>query len=109
MKDRIAPITQPAAEETEFRPSTVAHPSRSLGPRAKGYGIGGGYEKPYRNRPLPQDHQSESYGPVPHSGYYGSGAGTERFERGQAGFNNELSWYDAQYGEQTSGQPKDKR
>lgn len=48
------------------------------------------------------DQHRESYGPVPHAGYYGAGAGEERFERGQAGFNAELSWYRAQYGERTS-------
>src|SRR5437762_9638772 len=83
------------------------HPSRSLEPRAKGYGIGGGYERPYRKPLRPADQRSESYGPVPHSGYYGAGAGDERFERGQAGYNKELSWYGAQYGESTSGRSKE--
>lgn len=94
-------------EEVERRNSTNRHPSRSLEPRAKGYGIGGGYERPYRRPLRPVDQQSESYGPVPHSGYYGAGAGAERFERGQAGFKNELSWYGAQYGERTSGRSKE--
>lgn len=107
MKDRIASKEAPTDEGTEPPMSPSSHPSRSLGPRAKGYGIGGGYEKPYRKRPRPDDHQSESYGPVPHSGYYGAGAGKERFERGQAGYNNELSWYDAQYGKSTSGRSKE--
>lgn len=90
-------------------PSSNSHPSRSLEPRAKGYGIGGGYEKPYHKRPLPADHRSESYGPVPHSGYYGAGAGAgaERFERGEAGYSNERSWYDAQYGQNTSGRSEE--
>jgi hypothetical protein len=107
MKDKIALKEPPTGEESERRTSANSHPSRSLGPRAKGYGIGGGYEKPYRKRARPADHQSESYGPVPHSGYYGAGAGAERFERGQAGYNNELSWYGAQYGENTSGRSKE--
>jgi hypothetical protein len=107
MKDKRASEAQPADEpQQKFFPS--AHPSRSLGPRAKGYGIGGGYEKPYRERSLPKDHQSVSYGPVPHAGYYGAGAGDERFERGQAGFGDELSWYEAQYGETTSGRSNKK-
>ena len=81
------------------------HPSRSLEPRARGYGIGGGYEKPYRKRAAPADEHAEVYGPLPHSGYYGSGVGSERFRRGQAGFNQELSWYGPQYGEKTSERP----
>jgi hypothetical protein len=48
------------------------------------------------------DNRGESYGPVPHAGYYGAGAGNERFERGQAGFDKELPWYRVQYGERTS-------
>lgn len=103
MKEQIESMGAPKSEEDDRRNSEHTHPSRSLGPRAKGYGIGGGYEKPYR-RPLPPAaNQTGSYGPVPHSGYYGAGAGAERFERGQAGFKDELSWYGAQYGEKTSG------
>jgi len=102
MKDEITSIELSAADPT--RPSSSgSHPSRSLKPRAKGYGIGGGFEKPYRTRPRTMDHQKESYGPIPHAGYYGAGAGNERFERGQAGFRDELAWYSAQYGEMTSG------
>ena len=86
------------------RPSSSSHPSRNLEPRSRGYGIGGGYERPYRKRPKPADDPQESYGPVPHSGYYGSGAKSERFERGEAGFSTEGSWYAKQYGEKTSGQ-----
>lgn len=78
------------------------HPSRSLEPRARGYGIGGGYERPYRKRPATADEHAEAYGPLPHSGYYGSGVGSERFRRGQAGYNQELSWYGPQFGEKTS-------
>jgi len=100
MKDKKS--TEKKRSESE-RFSEDRHPSRNLAPRAKGYGIGGGFEKPYRKRIQTPNQQRESYGPVPHSGYYGAGAGTERFERGQAGFNKELSWYDAQYGEETSG------
>jgi len=89
--------------ETEAT-SVDPHPSRNLQPRARGYGIGGGFEKPYRKRITPADQRSGSYGPVPHSGYYGAGAGAERFQRGEAGFKKELEWYGPQYGEKTSGQ-----
>ncbi|MEK6323230.1 MAG: hypothetical protein AABN33_16440 [Acidobacteriota bacterium] len=105
MRDEITSKQQPKGDEAQERTSSNPHPSRSLEPRARGYGIGGGYEKPYRKRPRPADEQSESYGPMPHSGYYGAGAESERFERGQAGYNRELSWYTSQYGERTSGQP----
>src|SRR5262245_40186561 len=80
-----------------------SHPSLTLKPRARGYGIGGAYEKPYlsgRNKP---NQRRGSYGPLPHSGYYGAGAGDTRFQRGQAGFSEELKWYGPQYGEQTMG------
>jgi hypothetical protein len=101
MKDAITSNELSASDPT--RPSSPgSHPSRSLKARAKGYGIGGGCEKPYRARPRPMDNEKESYGPVPHAGYYGAGAGNERFERGQAGFKDELPWYSAQYGEMTS-------
>jgi hypothetical protein len=105
MKDTLASQEAPVGESKQ--PSARSHPSRSLEPRARGYGIGGGYERPYRERTRPMDHHRESYGPVPHAGYYGAGAGEERFERGQAGFNAELSWYRAQYGESTSKRSKE--
>jgi hypothetical protein len=92
-------------EKTEAHPADP-HPSRNLEPRARGYGIGGGFEKKYRKRITPADQRSGSYGPVPHSGYYGAGAGAERFQRGEAGFKKELEWYGPQYGENTSGQHK---
>ena len=107
MKDVIASKAPTEREESERRNASGTHPSRSLEPRAKGYGIGGGYERPYRKSLRPGDHRTESYGPVPHSGYYGAGAGDARFERGQAGYNKELSWYGAQYGESTSGRSKE--
>ncbi|MFY9556123.1 MAG: hypothetical protein WAV47_15535 [Blastocatellia bacterium] len=92
----------PDNNSPELRNSPKEHPSRNLEPRARGYGIGGGYEKPLRQGPKPTDDHNESYGPLPHSGYYGSGAGKERFERGKAGYNEEISWYIPQYGEKTS-------
>jgi hypothetical protein len=100
MKDKISTDKKPSQSESF---SADRHPSRNLAPRAKGYGIGGGFEKPYRKKIQTENQQRESYGPIPHSGYYGAGAGAERFERGEAGFNKELSWYAAQYGEETSG------
>jgi hypothetical protein len=107
MKDKIASKDGIVIEEQETR-KPLSHPSRSLVSRSKGYGIGGGYERPYRKGVPPADNrQSETYGPVPHSGYYGAGAGAERFERGQAGFANEVGWYGAQYGERTSGRSKE--
>jgi hypothetical protein len=105
MNDKGDSEEHPAGESKQ-QASIRRHPSRSLRPRARGYGIGGGYEKPYRERTRPMDHR-ESYGPVPHSGYYGAGAGKERFERGQAGFDAEVSWYRAQYGENTSNPSKE--
>ncbi|HEY3139180.1 MAG TPA: hypothetical protein VGL29_24385 [Blastocatellia bacterium] len=79
------------------------HPSRNFAPRARGYGIGGGYERPYRAPVKPADAVRQSYGPVPHSGYYGAGVGYARFKPGQAGYDAELSWYGPQYGDKTSG------
>lgn len=103
MTDETPSKQPPTKDDAEKRASPHQHPSRSLEPRAKGYGIGGGYERPYRSRPRPADEPGESYGPLPHSGYYGAGAGSERFERGEAGYNRELVWYGPQYGENTSG------
>ncbi|HSF24875.1 MAG TPA: hypothetical protein VLE20_11680 [Blastocatellia bacterium] len=80
------------------------HPSRSLPSRAQGYGIAAGYERPYlRTPPEPHARQKDEYGPIPHSGYYGSGDAARPFKRGQAGYREELPWYLPQYGEQTSG------
>lgn len=105
MKDETPSKQPPTGDEAPGRTSSNPHPSRNLEPRARGYGIGGGYERPYRKRPRLAEARRESYGPVPHSGYYGVGAESDRFERGKAGFKDELSWYAAQYGERTIGQP----
>ena len=106
MKEKIT-SQEPVREELE-NPKPSSHPSRSLVSRSKGYGIGGGYERPYRKVPSPATKRPrQAYGPIPHSGYYGAGAGAERFERGQAGFRNELRWYGAQYGETTIGRTKE--
>jgi hypothetical protein len=87
-----------------------AHPSRSLAARSRGFGVAAGYEEPrQRKKGLVRDAggTAETYGPLPHAGYYGSGLGTRPFQRGQAGFSDELSWYQSQYGEKTSGFSKD--
>jgi hypothetical protein len=87
--------------------ATVAsrsHPSRNLGPRSKGYGIGGGYERPYRReKPGQADSRKGLYGPLPHAGYYGAGLARRPFKMGQASFCDEMEWYRNQYGERTSG------
>jgi len=80
------------------------HPSRSLPSRAHGYGVAAGYEKPYRPKTAkPVGAKPDEYGPIPHSGYYGTGDSARPFKRGQAGYSEELLWYPAQYGENTSG------
>src|ERR1044071_5217758 len=86
-----------------------SHPSRSLKSRSVGYGIGGGYERPYRKEKAKPADGNNMYGPVPHAGYYGAGSDARPFERGEAGFTDELSCYRTQYGEQTSGYQKRKK
>ena len=85
------------------------HPSRKLEMRSGGYGIAAGYEKPYR-RPKEEQNKGkdESYGPIPHSGYYGAGEALRPFKFGQARFDKELDWYRNQYGKETSGYAKKK-
>ena len=90
--------------------SSKQHPSRRLELRSGGYGIGGGYERPYRKEKAKRgDAEEELYGPLPHSGYYGAGEAARPFKMGQATFQNELSWYKKQYGESTSGYEKSKK
>lgn len=97
-------IKKPIEEDPNTKgKGETSNPSRSLEPRARGYGIGGAYEKPYRSVRAVDGERVEEYGPLPHSGYYGTGAGSARFHRGQAGYNKELSWYGPQYGENTIG------
>jgi hypothetical protein len=80
------------------------HPSRDLGPRAKGYGIGGGYERPYKKeRSGNKDTRKYLYGPLPHAGYYGAGSAERPFKEGQASFSEEIALFRKQYGERTSG------
>lgn len=86
------------------------HPSRRLELRSRGFGIGGGYERPYRkDKAKSGDSEQELYGPLPHSGYYGAGEAARPFKTGQATFKDELSWYEKQYGESTSGYEKSKK
>jgi hypothetical protein len=85
-------------------PLVTPHPSRSLPSRARGYGIAAGYERPYqRGKSGAPASEPDAYGPIPHSGYYGTGDSARPFKRGQAGYSEELLWYPAQYGEETSG------
>jgi len=85
------------------------HPSRRLEMRSGGYGIAAGYEKPYKRARVEQKKpRNESYGPIPHSGYYGAGEALRPFKAGQAGFEKELDWYRNQYGKETSGYSKKK-
>jgi hypothetical protein len=86
------------------------HPSKNLESRSRGFGIGGGYERPYRKEnPKTSENDEGLYGPLPHSGYYGSGMGSRPFKKGEAGFSDELSWYGSQYGERTSGYDNSKK
>ena len=105
----INAISEPGGSSEEVRGGAALrsrHPSRNLSARAKGFGIGGGYERPYRKeKPKPAD-TNEMYGPLPPGGYYGTGVGARPFERGQAGFSEEMAWYRSQYGEATSGYEK---
>jgi hypothetical protein len=90
-------------QDTLVRENTN-HPSRSLPARRRGYGIGGGYEKP-RTRGAQKNEQAPPgrYGAIAHGGYYGSGGGSRPFKLGQATFEDEIEWYKAQFGEDSSG------
>lgn len=101
-------------EEAAARPSGVSytkvqHPSRSLELRAKGFGVGAGYERLYNPEEQgKKDMDREPYGAISHGGYYGAGTSARRFKTGQAGFKDELLWYRKQYGEKTSGYDEEK-
>jgi len=109
----INAISEPGGSSREVRGGAASrqpHPSRNLSARAKGYGIGGGYERPYRKeKSRPAEASGELYGPMPPGGYYGTGVGARPFERGRAGFEDEINWYRSQYGETTSGYEKRKK
>src|SRR5215471_3671326 len=80
------------------------HPAWSLEQRKQGFGIGGGYERPYRARATGRtDSQTGLYGPIPHAGYYGANDPARRFSLGQATYRDEISWFRPQFGEKTSG------
>ena len=109
----INAISEPGGDSREVRGGAASksrHPSRNLSARAQGFGIGGGYERPYRKeKPKPSDASEDMYGPLPPGGYYGTGVGARPFERGQAGFSEEMAWYRSQYGEATSGYEKKRK
>jgi hypothetical protein len=85
-------------------PSVQHHPSRSLAARRNGFGIGGGYERPYRQKETARsDNKAGLYGPIAEGGIFASGEADQRFSIGQAGFKDEQSLYKSQFGEQTSG------
>jgi hypothetical protein len=99
--------SQVGGEDSRVASAEKQHPSRRLDLRARGYGIAAGYEKPRRREdPTGTDKRQESYGPIPHSGYYGAGEAKTPFKVGQAGFKEELEWYRSQYGRETSGYRK---
>jgi len=108
----INAISQPGGSSEEVRGGAALksrHPSRNLSARAKGFGIGGGYERPYRKEKRKPSDSMEMYGPLPPGGYYGTGVGARPFERGEAGFSEEINWYRTQYGETTAGYQKRKK
>jgi hypothetical protein len=80
------------------------HPAWSLEERKDGFGIGGGFERPYRRPPAGKtDSRKGLYGPVPHAGYYGADDSEQRFGVGQATYKDEISLYKRQWVEKTSG------
>jgi len=79
------------------------HPSQNLEDRARGFGIGGGYERPLRRIAGVGTTVSNVYGTVPPSGYYGGGVGQLPFEFGKANFGHELGLYPDQYGREAIG------
>jgi hypothetical protein len=110
-KDKGKPsnTTGEAIDKPIGRP-VMRHPSRNLTARARGFGIGGGYERPLRKeKTVSADAGGEMYGPLPPAGYYGTGTAARPFERGQAGYTDELAWYRSQYGENTSGYDQKKK
>src|SRR5215467_11974880 len=85
-------------------PSVQGHPSRSLAARRNGFGIGGGYERAYRQKETARsDNKNGLYGAIAEGGFFVSGKADQRFAIGQAGFKEEQSLYKNQFGEQTSG------
>lgn len=80
-----------------------SHLSRNPGLRTRGFGIGGGYERPLRRgKEKASRDKKVQYGPLPHAGYYGTGVGARPFRRGESGFGEEMNWYRGQYGEQST-------
>jgi len=85
-------------------PTAQGHPSHSLVARRNGFGIGGGYERPYRQREgARSDNKKGLYGAIAEGGHFVSGNADQRFTIGNAGFKEEQSLYKGQFGEKTSG------
>src|SRR5262245_5465651 len=85
-------------------PAAQLHPSRSLAARRSGFGIGGGYERAYRQKETARsDNKTGLYSPIAEGGFFTSGDADQRFAIGQAGFKQEQPLYKNQFGEQTSG------
>lgn len=83
------------------------HPSRSLEARSTGFGIGGGYERPYRKKEKSRaDSAKGLYGAIAQTGLYGGDKKAQRFQEGEAGFKEELEWYPKQFGEKTAEKVK---
>lgn len=74
------------------------HPSKNLENRSKGFGIGGGHERPIQKGIGVVVGAGNVYGTVPPCGYYGGSEGLMPFKFGQAGFGYELGLYREQYG-----------
>ena len=88
-------------------PAAQGHPSRSLAARKNGFGIGGGYERPYKQKEgARSDSKKGLYGPIAEGGHFVSGNADQRFKIGQAGFKEEQALYKDQFGEETSGWPE---
>jgi hypothetical protein len=85
------------------------HPSHSLAARRNGFGIGGGYERPYKHKEGSRsDNAAGLYSAIAEGGHFVSGDADQRFRIGQAGFKQEQSLYKSQFGEQTSGYNENK-
>jgi hypothetical protein len=90
--------------ETPSLKGSRKHPAWSLEERKDGFGIGGGFERPYRRASGGRtDSRKGLYGPVPHAGYYGANAPEQRFSVGQATYKEEIELYKRQWVEKTSG------
>jgi hypothetical protein len=104
MEDNKTSIPTAKLLEADPISSFQSHPSRSLASRKKGFGIGGGYEKPRKQgRTVTLIRSPQVYGPIPHQGYYGTTSEDIRFKEGDAGYDEEAPWFNEQYCKITSG------